>query len=78
MVLQPYDLPPHPEHQGPDIRAREYGLPSAEWVQTYTIRAPSAEYQMINGRIGSLHWDRPYMSVHGWDLDLMLPARASF
>ena len=40
------------------------------------ILAPCAEYQMINGRIVALYWDRPYISVHGWDVDL--PSRASF
>ena len=42
------------------------------------ILAPCAEYQMINGRIVTLYWDRPYMSVHGWDVGLLLPSRASF
>ena len=57
---------------------RRFGAPSAEWAREYTILAPSAEYQMINGRIVVAYWGRPYMSVHGWDLDLTLPTRASF
>ena len=53
-------------------------MPSAQWAEKYTILAPCAEYQMINGRIVVLYWDRPYMSVTGWDLDWILPTRASF
>ena len=58
--------------------ARRFGTPSAQWVREYMILAPCAEYQMINGRIVTLYWDRPYISVHGWDVDLLLPSRASF
>ena len=57
--------------------ALRFGTPSANWAEEYTILAPSAEYQMINGRIVTLYWDRP-RSVHGWDIDLLLPSRASF
>ena len=58
--------------------ARRFGTPSAQWVREYMILAPCAEYQMINGRIVTLYWDRPYISVHGWDVDLLLPSRANF
>ena len=58
---------------------RRFGAPSAEWAREYTILAPSAEYQMINGRIVALYWVRPYISIQGWNYDLILmPARASF
>ena len=58
---------------------RRFGAPSAEWAQEYTILAPSAEYQMINGRVVILYWDRPYISIHSWDTDMTLvPTRASF
>ena len=58
---------------------RRFGAPSAEWPQEYTILAPGAEYQMINGRIVILYWDRPYSSIHSWDLDMaLMPTRASF
>ena len=60
--------------------ARRFGAPSANWAEEYTILAPSAEYQMINGRVVTLYWDRPYISVHGWDTDMAFlpPSRASF
>ena len=58
--------------------ARRFGVPSAQWIREYMILAPCAEYQMINGRIVALYWDRPYISVHGWDVDLLIPSRASF
>ena len=58
--------------------ARRFGTPSAQWVREYMILAPCAEYQMINGRIVTLYWDRPYISVYGWDVDMLLPSRASF
>ena len=60
--------------------ARQYKLPSVEWADLYQLLVPCSEYQMINGRIIVLHWDRPYMSVHGWDMDMLLPllTRASF
>ena len=59
---------------------RRFGAPSAEWAQEYVILAPGAEYQMINGRVVTLYWDRPYISVHGWDTDMAFlpPSRASF
>ena len=53
-------------------------MPSAQWAVEYTILAPCAEYQMINGRIVVLYWDRPYISIHSWDCDMILPTRASF
>ena len=54
-------------------------MPSAQWADEYTILQPCAEYQMINGRIVALSWDRPYMSIHSWDCDMALvPTRASF
>ena len=34
---------------------RRFGAPSAEWAQEYTMLAPSAEYQMINGRVVILY-----------------------
>ena len=60
--------------------ALRFGAPSAKWAEEYTILAPSAEYQMINGRIVTLYWDRPYISVHGWDIGMAFlpPSRASF
>ena len=61
--------------------ARIYRTPSARWADEYTILAPCSEYEMLNGRIVSLRWDRPYISVHAWDMDLILhtpPTRASF
>ena len=59
--------------------ARRFGTPSAQWAEEYTILAPGAEYQMINGRIVVLYWDRPYMSIHSWDCDMtLMPTRASF
>ena len=57
---------------------RRFGTPSAEWAQEYVILAPSAEYQMINGRIVILYWGRPRISVFSWDTDIELPSRASF
>ena len=55
---------------------RRFRALSAEWVEEYTILAPSAEYQMINGCIVSLHWGRPY-TVYRWDVHVMVPTRAS-
>ena len=58
--------------------ARRFGTPSAQWTEEYMILTPGAEYEMINGRIVTLYWDRPY-TVHSWDCDLVLmPSRASF
>ena len=57
--------------------ARQRGLPSADWSQWYNIVAPSAEYEMIRGRIVSLHYDRPY-TVDRWGVHVMVPSRASF
>ena len=54
------------------------GTPSSQWAKEYTILQPCAEYQMINGRIVSLYWGRPYMSVHGWNVGMALPTRAGF
>ena len=81
MVSLPHDLfrhilsfrDPHYEY------ARSFGTPSAKWAQEYVILAPNAEYQMINGRIVILYWDRPYITIHGWDTDMtLMPTRASF
>ena len=59
--------------------ALRFGMPSAHWAKDYTILAPSAEYQMINGRIVVLYWDRPHISIHSWDYDMtLMPSRASF
>ena len=58
--------------------ARRFGAPSARWAEEYTIVSPCAEYEIINGRIVILHWDRPYISIHRWDCDMILPTRASF
>ena len=61
--------------------AHQNRTPSASWADEYMILAPSAQYEMINGRIVCLHWDRPYISVHAWDMDMILhtpPTRASF
>ena len=55
-----------------------FGAPSARWVREYVILAPCAEYQMTNGRIVTLYWDLPCISVYGWDVDIPLPSRASF
>ena len=80
MVSLPYELFRHIlSFRDPIYEyARRFGAPSAKWADEYTILAPSAEYQMINGRIVALYWDRLYISVHGWDVDLLLPSRASF
>ena len=77
---KPYDLFRHTlSFKDPIYEyVRQFRAPSAEWAEEYTMLAPSAEYQMINGRIVSPHWDRPCISAHGWDLDLMLPTRANF
>ena len=59
--------------------ARRFGMPSAQWAEEHTILASGAEYQMINGRIVTWYWDRPYISIHSWDCDMILmPSRASF
>ena len=51
------DLLPHLGFKGPICElARQRGLLSAGWAQKNMIRAPSAEHQMINGRIVSLRW----------------------
>ena len=52
---------------------------SSEWAEEeYVILVPCFEYQVINDRIASLHWDKPY-EVRGWDMDMrLLPPRASF
>ena len=80
MVSLPYELFRHIlSFRDPYYEcALRFGAPSAHWAKEYTILAPSAEYQMINGRIVTLYWDRPYISVHGWDIDMELPSRASF
>ena len=71
---------------------RRFGTPSARWAQEYVILGPTIEYEMINGRVVTFEWDRPYFSVHGYDLDMVLlptckgclpyvrglPTRASF
>ena len=57
--------------------ACQRGLPSVDWAKVYNIVAPSAEYEMIRGRIVSLHWDRPY-TVYRWGVHVMVPSRASF
>ena len=60
--------------------AHKYRTPSARWAEEYTILAPGSVFEMINGRLVCLHWDRPYISVHAWDLDMTFntPTRASF
>ena len=60
--------------------AHRYRTPSARWAEEYTIMAPCVELEMINGRIVRLHWERPYISVRAWDMDMLLntPSRASF
>ena len=81
MVSLPYELFRHVISFRDSIYeyVRRFGAPSAEWAQEYTILAPSAEYQMINGRVVILYWDRPYISIHSWDTDMTLvPTRASF
>ena len=80
MVSLPYELFRHIlSFRDPIYEyARRCGAPSAKWADEYTILAPSAEYQMINGRIVTLYWDRPCISVHGWGTDMLLPSRASF
>ena len=61
MVLLPYALFRHIlSFRGPIYEyACRFGTPSAQWAEEYTILAPGAEYQRINGRIVVLHWDRP-------------------
>ena len=44
---------------------RRYGAPSVYCAKEYTVIGPCAEYQMINGRVVVLYWDRPYRSAHG-------------
>ena len=51
---------------------RRFGTPSARWAQEYVILGPTIEYEMINGRVVTFEWDRPYFSVHGYDLDMVL------
>ena len=60
--------------------AHKYRTPSARWAEEYTILAPGSVFEMINGRLVCLHWDRPYISVHAWDLDMTFntPTQASF
>ena len=60
--------------------AHKYRTPSARWAEEYTMLAPGAEFEMISERIVCLHWERPYISVHAWDIDMILntPTRASF
>ena len=80
MVFLPYELFRHIlSFRDPIYElARGHGMPSAQWAEEYTILGPCAEYQMFNGRIAILYWDRPYISIHGWDCDMILPSRASF
>ena len=80
MVSLPYDLFRHIlSFRDPIYEyARRFGMPSAQWAEEYTILAPGAEYQMINGRIVVLYRDRPYISIHSWDCGVMLPTRVSF
>ena len=60
--------------------AHKYRTPSARWAEGYSMLAPGSVFEMINGRLVCLHWDRPYISVHAWDLDMIFntPTRASF
>ena len=81
MISLPHDLFRHIlSFRDPNYEyARSFGAPSAEWAQEYVILAPSVEYQMINGRIVILYWDRPCISIHSWDTDMtLMPTRASF
>ena len=80
MVSLPYDLFRHILSFKDLIYeyARRFGVPSARWAEEYTIVSPCAEYVMTNGHIVTLHWDRPYISIHRWDCDMILPTRASF
>ena len=61
--------------------AHLYRAPSAHWTDEYTILAPCSEYEVLNGRIVSLHWERPHISVRAWGMGLILHmplTRASF
>ena len=81
MVSLPYELFRHIlSFRDPIYEyARRFGVPSAQWAEEYTILAPGAEYQMINGRIVVLYWGRPYISIHSWDCDTtLMPTRTSF
>ena len=81
MVSLPYDLFRHIlSFRDPIYEyARRFGTPSAQRGEEHTRLAPGAEYQMINGRIVVLYWDRPYMSIHSWDCGMtLMPMRASF
>ena len=80
MVSLPHDLFRHIlSFRGPIYEyVRRFGAPSVAWVQEYTILTPCAEYEMVNGRLVILYWDRPYISAHGLDRDWILPTRASF
>ena len=81
MVSLPYELFRHIlSFRDPIYEyARRFGTPSAQWAEEYIILTPGAEYEMINGRIVTLYWDRPYISIHSWACDMILmPARASF
>ena len=56
--------------------ARRYGLPSARWGRYFVILGPTIEYEMVNGRIVSLEWDRPVYSIHGYDTDIIMTPAA--
>ena len=59
--------------------ARRYGLPSARWGRYFIILGPTIEYEMVNGRVVIFEWDRSYVSVHGYDVDMvLLPTCQSF
>ena len=78
MVSLPYDLFRHIlSFRDPIYEyACRFGAPSARWAEEYTILGPVAEYQMINGRVVTLYWDRP-ISIYSCDVASM-PTRASF
>ena len=75
MISLPHDLFRHSLSFNDPIYELAYqrGLPSADWAKVYNIVAPSAEYEMIRGRIVSLHWDRPYTVLR---LEVYAPFRA--
>ena len=58
--------------------ARRFGTPSARWADEYVILGPAIEYEIMNGRTGSLEWNRPCYSVRPLDMALTRPTRASF
>ena len=61
MISLPHDLFRHILSFKDPIYELAYqrGLPSVDWANVYNIVALSAEYELIRGRIVSLHWDRP-------------------